>query len=232
MLAGKLFLLLLACFVRCAVCGQLSIKTFTPDSLSDDYFAALKKEFGNKKKYPAQFERQILIALSHYPELINTPVYFRTRQRHSIAVTRATWAGVFQSVKKRHYVVTISTKTEPMLMPILFTNLSFNAQIGVIGHELGHIVQYASKTTGQLARYVVSNVSAKYIDRFEYRADSICIAHGLGYQLLEWSSFVRKTMNCENWCGPDYIHRPGKRERYMNPSTILKRITEDQHNPG
>lgn len=198
-----------------------------PDSLSRDYFAALKKEFGNKKQYPPQFEKQILIALSYYPELKNTPILFRSRIRHSIAVTRATLGGVFESTKKRHYVVTISDSTEAMLMPILFTKLSFNAQVGVIGHELGHVVQYAAKNTAQLAKYIVKNVSAKYIDRFEYHADSICIAHGLGYQLLEWSSFVRKAMNTENWDGPDYAHRPKKRERYMNPSTILKRVNED-----
>lgn len=209
-------------------CCQLSRKTFIADSLSNDYFTELKKEFGNKKQYPPQFEKQILIALSFYPELKNTPILFRSRVRHSIAVTRPTWAGVFESLKKRHYVVTISNSTETMLMPILFTQLSFNAQVGLIGHELGHIVQYAEKNTAQLVKYVVNNVSSKYIDRFEYHADSICIAHGLGYQLLEWSSFVRQTMNTENWCGPDYAHRQKKRERYMNPSTILKQVNKDR----
>jgi hypothetical protein len=208
--------------------SQTAIKKFVPDSLSKEYFAELKKEFGNKKHYPNQFEKPILIALSYYPELKNFPILFRTRKRHSIAVTRSTWTGVLESVRSRHYVITISDSTEPMLMPLLFARLSFNAQVALIGHELGHVVQYAAKTTGQLVKYVAGNVSAKYIDRFEYQADSICIAHGLGYQLLEWSSFVRKTMNTENWDGPDYVHRPKKRERYMNPSTILKRINEDQ----
>jgi hypothetical protein len=114
-----------------------------------------------------------------------------------------------------------------MLMPLLFKNLSFNAQIALVGHELAHVADFSAKTTLQIIKHAVCNVSARYIDRFEYNTDAICIAHGLGYQLLEWSSYVRMKMNTVNWDGPDYAHKPKKRERYMNPSTILKRINED-----
>jgi hypothetical protein len=114
-----------------------------------------------------------------------------------------------------------------MLMPLLFKNLPFNAQVGVIGHELAHAADFSAMTSLDIIAHVVKNVSAKYIDRFEYNTDAICIAHGLGYQLLSWSSFVRKRMNRENWDGPDYAHRPMTKERYMNPGTIIKRIEAD-----
>jgi hypothetical protein len=218
--------LFLLSFPHSAVC-QAPRKNFNPDSLSESYFTELKKEYGNKKKYPLQFEKQILIALSYYPEFKNTPINFRIRIRHSPANTRSTWAGLFETKQKRHFVITISDSTESMLMPLLFKNLSFNAQIALIGHELAHVADFSAKTTLQIMRHAVSNVSAKYVDRFEYNTDAICIAHGLGYQLLEWSSFVRMKMNTVNWDGPDYAHRPKKRERYMNPATILKRINED-----
>jgi len=73
----------------------------------------------------------------------------------------------------------------------------------------------------------VRNVSTKYIDRFEFRTDSICIAHGLGYQLLAWSSFVRQKMHRKNWDGSDNVHQTMEKERYMNLSTIRKRIAEN-----
>jgi hypothetical protein len=44
---------------------------------------------------------------------------------------------------------------------------------------------------------------------------------------LEWSRFVRKTMNTENWGGPDNVHRKNSTERYMNPSTIIARMNAD-----
>jgi hypothetical protein len=221
----KLFLAVIGLFSFQHNCFcQLPQKNFNPDSLSENYFTELKKEFGNNKDYPPQFEKQILIALSYYPELKNSPILFRIRKRHGGLNTRATWPGIFELPRKRHFVITISDSTEEMLMSMLFKNLPFNAQVGVMGHELAHAADFFTMTTKQIILHALKNVSAKYIDRFEYNTDAICIAHGLGYQLLEWSSYVRKKMNRETWRGPDYIHRPMTKERYMNPDTIIKRI--------
>jgi len=217
-----LFLFLLPCFLF----GQEPRKNFDPGNLSPQFFSELKNEFAKNKRYPPQFERQILIALSYYPELKNTPIHFRVKKRHTPLTTRATWKGLPEKKTRRHFVIIISNETEAMLTPLLFKNLSFNAQIGVMGHELGHVADFSSMTTLQILRHVTRCISSKYIDRFEYRTDSICIAHGLGYQLLEWSKYIRKTMHSENWEGPDYVHEPMARERYMNPSTITKRINQ------
>jgi hypothetical protein len=195
--------------------------------MTGDYFRELKNKFGNKKKYPPQFEKQILIALSYYPELKNTAILFRIRTRHTGLNTRATWPGVFESPFKRHFVISISDSSENMLMPLMFKNLSFNAQVGVMGHELAHATDFLRMTTKQIIAHAVKNVSAKYIDGFEYNTDAICIAHGLGYQLLEYSVYVRKKMNREYWRGSDFAHHPMDIERYMNPGTILERINQN-----
>ena len=111
-------------------------------------------------------------------------------------------------------------------MPILLKNMDFNSQVGVIGHELSHISDFISKNSFGLMRVGVGNLSQKFLDRFEYRTDSICIAHGLGYQLLSWSIFVRKALHYQNWDGADNIDKgPMVRERYMNPLTIKRRIS-------
>lgn len=218
-----LFLLSISIFAQ----SQTPRKNFNPDSISEEHISELKKEFGYKKQYPPQFEKQILLALSYYPELKSTPVKFRIRQRHTALNTRATWFGVFESPRKRNFVITISDSSEAMLMPFMFKNVSFNAQVGVMGHELGHITEFLKMTTLQLFAHAIKNVSAKYIDRFEYNTDAICIEHGLGYQLLEWSSNIRNKMNREFWRGPDFAHKPTDIERYMNPGTILKKINSN-----
>jgi len=202
-------------------------KSFNTDSLSESYFLTLKHEYGNKKVYPAQLEKQILIALSYYPELKNTPIKFQSRPNHSPGFTRVTWGGLFEPSRKRHFLVVISDSTEKLLMPLIFKNLPFNVQIGLIGHELAHVSDFITMTTLEIIKHVICSVSSKYIDKFEGNTDAICIAHGLGYQLLEWSSYVRKKMNTVNWDGPDHVHRIKKRERYMNPGVILKRIHEN-----
>ena len=128
--------------------------------------------------------------------------------------------------KKRDYEITISDSTEQMLTPILFQNLPFNAQIGVIGHELGHVIEFSSMVTIRIMEHAANSISSKYVDHFEFETDSICIAHGLGYQLLSWSTYVRHVMHKDNWDGADNVHKPMMRERYMNPSTIQKRINQ------
>lgn len=211
--------------------GQVPRKYFNPDSLDNNYYGTLRKEFGNYKKIPAIYEKPLLIALSYYPELRNTPIRFRVRKRHSIAQTRCSWTGLFKRKELRDYVITISDQTELLLTPLLFKNISFNAQIGVAGHELAHVLDFSGYSFLRIIVHGIRNTSPTYLDRFEFKTDSICVGHGLGYQLLSWSENVRKKMNTINWRGPDYAGRPQDIERYMNPSTILQQIEKHARYP-
>jgi hypothetical protein len=213
-------------FLAVGAFAQQPTKIFSRDSLSQEYLFKLKQRFGAHKTYPPQYEEQILIALSYYPELENVPIHFRIREKHTPLATRSSWSGLMKEQERRDYVITISDNTEEMLTPILFQNLPFNAQIGVIGHELGHVIEFSSMATVTIIGHAASNASSKYVDHFEFKTDSICIAHGLGYQLLAWSTFVRQAMHKDDWDGADNVHKPMMRERYMNPSTILKRINQ------
>ena len=213
-------------FFHSFIFGQEPMKNFTSDQLSPSDLLQLKTQFGINKNYPQQYEKQILIALSYYPELKDTPIHFRIKERHTPLNTRSSWTGLFKVHQKRDYTITISDSTEQMLTPILFQNLPFNAQIGVIGHELGHVIEFSSMVTSRIMKHAANSISSKYVDHFEFETDSICIAHGLGYQLLAWSTYVRHVMHKDNSDGADNAHKPMMRERYMNPSTIKKRINQ------
>ena len=189
----------------------------------------LLKEFGTNKKFIPQFTLQSLIALSYYPELKNTHIRFIYKPTHSPLTTRPTFPSVLFKRSKRRFTITISDSTMYKLEPILLKRMNFNEQVGVIGHEFSHVSDFTKRNIFSMSGSGVGHIfSSHYIDRFEYRTDSICIAHGLGYQLLAWSTFVRRTMHRENWEGADNVNVPVmKRERYMNPSTISKHIASD-----
>ena len=204
--------------------SQTPKKYIDADTITEEQYAALKMEFGKHKKIPASIEKPFLIALSYYPELKDTPIRFRIKKRHTPLQTRASWTGLFKRKKIRDYVITISDSTEPMLTPVLFKNVSFNPQIGVAGHELAHVADFSRYSSLRIIWHGIKNVSRKYIDKFEFKTDSICIAHGLGYQLLAWSENLRKKMNSINWRGADNAHKQQNTERYMNPATIQQRI--------
>jgi len=203
------------------------VKTFTPDSFTAAGYEQLQQAFGQKKVIPAQFREQILIALSYFPELKDIAIEFRIRHNRTPLTTIPDAMSVFKNSKARKYVITISDSSIDMLTPILLKQFDFNAQVGVLGHELSHVADFNHQSTTGLLDNGINHISSKWIDRFEYRTDSICIAHGLGYQLLDWSTCVRKAMHVENYDGADNVGEPMMRERYMNPSTIRKRIASN-----
>ncbi|MBN8676082.1 MAG: hypothetical protein J0L56_18265 [Chitinophagales bacterium] len=208
--------------------SQLPQKEFRKEKYPHSEYAILREIAGSNKIIPPVFEQQILVTLSFFPELTGTAIEFRIRHAHTPLSTRPSWLSIFKKKNKRHYIISISDSSTHSLSPILFKNLDFNAQVGVLGHELSHVADFMNQSSYGMLRIGLGNLSRKFLDKFEYKTDSICIAHGLGYQLLAWSIFVRKALGSVNWEGADNITGPVmNRERYMNPGTILKKITAD-----
>jgi hypothetical protein len=225
---GKLAIVTaLSIFSSLTSLARQPVKTFTPYSFTAAGYEELQQTFGQKKVIPAQFREQILIALSYFPELKDIAIVFRIKHTHTPLTTIPAATSVFKNSRNREYIITISDSSIDMLSPILLKRFSFNAQVGVLGHELSHVTDFSHHSTWGLIGNGIDHISTKWVDRFEYRTDSICIAHGLGYQLLDWSTSVRKAMHVENYDGADNVGEPMTRERYMNPSTIRKRIASN-----
>jgi hypothetical protein len=189
------------------------------------------KEFGNKKEIPQQFEKPILTALSHFPELKDVHIVFRIKKARTALATTPDLAGVFQRKDHRTYIITISNETIDTLKSLLLQNLTFEQQVGVIGHELSHVVDFNSNNFPQTIGVGIGHLSKKYLDKMEFNTDRICIQHGLGKYLLAYSKHVREVMHVHNWRGSDYVNKGngnGKYERYMNPDTIEKTMQEMQ----
>jgi hypothetical protein len=187
------------------------------------------KEFVQNKEIPEQYTKPILTALSHFPELKRVHIVFRVRKQYTPLTTKPDLASVFKRKNYRTYIITISNQTIDTLKRLLFQNLTFEEQVGVIGHELSHVVDFNSKNFPQTIAIGVGHLSKKYIDRMEFNTDRICVIHGLGKYLETYSTHVRETMHVHNWRGVDYVKKGngnGQYERYMNPDTIEKVMHE------
>jgi hypothetical protein len=210
--------------------AQQPHKIFLPEDFSSEAIKNLSVQAGSNKKLPPGYEKQALIALSFYPELKNIGIEFRFEKLKSTLKAYPTLASsLFRSAAKRTYVVAICHDYSPGMEPIIFKNLPFNAQIGILGHELAHIADFVSKTKWNMTGVVLTNLSEKKTDKFEFKTDSIAIAHGLGWQLLDWSEFVRSTLKIQSYRGIQYYIKtkkknkiPSDKEKYMNPATIRK----------
>lgn len=198
--------------------AQEIIKEFNQDSISD----YLRKESPIKNKIiPLEYDHAIRIALKYYPELEKTKIEFHVRKQASPLTARPSVVAVFRKASKRKYIITISNKTSSKFSGIMLSNLSFNAQAGVIGHELGHISDYNKRHGLYFIRLFFMHLSKKKMDSLEYNTDMCCIAHGLGYQLLSWSKEVWLKLNLMQWKGINQLDDKGG-ERYMNPENIIQ----------
>ena len=195
---------------------------------SEPYRDSLQR-FATNKKIPAQYQKPILTALSYFPELRNVHIIFKIKKQFSGLTTKPNVAGIFKRKDHRTYIIAISNQTIDTLKPMLFENLTFEQQVGVIGHELSHVVDFNNKNFLQTLGLGIGHLSRRYIDRMEFNTDRICIRHGLGSYLLAYSRHVRDVMHVHNWRGSDFVNKGngnGRYERYMNPDTIERYMAE------
>ena len=85
------------------------------------------------------------------------------------------------------------------LIPYLLRSLPFDAQVGILAHELGHIAYYHD-----LNIFEFGNWGLKYLRDDEFRAtherttDLVPIYHGLGSQIYQYAYFVRNDPTCKS----------------------------------
>ena len=181
------------------------------------------KRFTDNKEIPKEFEKPIRTALAYFPELHNVHIIFRVQKAYTPLSTRPGFASMVKRKNHRTYIITISNKTIDTLSHLLYQNLTFEEEVGIMGHELSHVVDFNSKNLLQSARNGIGHLSKKYVDKMEYNTDRICIMHGLGKYLEAYSRHVRETMHVHYWRGVDHVDEPNdSHERYMNPDTIEK----------
>lgn len=174
---------------------------FSPSTISsvqydatdfDGQLDSLKALYGKNKILPEGHELQALLALSHYPELRDVHVEFVQVETLIPLSSRPKVFSKMVKPEKQKYLVVISTKSTANLENVLLKNLPFNAQVGVLGHELGHTVYYLDKGFWDVLRIGISYLFPGYREKFEKDTDRRTINHGLGNQLYSWAKFIRE----------------------------------------
>jgi hypothetical protein len=179
---------------------KIPIVDYSAIPVKNEYFRVNNKEyndsllmnFGFNKILPNGYENQALIALSHFPELKEVKIEFRFENlRNSALMSRPSLTSVFFPWIEKEYIILISNQDDnPLLRRCLLKNLPYNAQIGVMAHELSHITGYMQKKSYQLFfEFFKYEFSDEYFNELENKTEINVIDHGLGYQLLSWSEF-------------------------------------------
>jgi hypothetical protein len=178
-------------------------------------------QFGNNKRIPPAIEENVLIALSFYPELINTHIrfVFKKKIRSSIMQAQPRFTSLLRQRKKRHYRVKISEEFKLIHSRMSMLQIPDTVMIGWIGHELGHILDYESKTNAGMIffgyRYLFKSGFVKFA---EMMADSLAVERGMGYYIIATKRFILDNADLPQGY-KDKISR-----LYLSPDVIMEQV--------
>jgi hypothetical protein len=185
-------------------------------------YEALKEEYGNNKKLPDGYELQALLALSHYPELRDVKIEFVFTASDRPLAAQPTNSSLVRSGPERTYEIIISKKAKSTLQPVLLRNLPFDTQVGVLGHELGHVLDFIHKTSVEAIGTGVGYISNSFKHHLESGIDLITIKHGLGHQILGYAELVVKLQKEF----PEERYYQEYFKFYMSPGKIRAKIRQ------
>ncbi len=185
------------------------------EPLSQHTKDSLMSEFGTNKDIPQQWEDQILIALSGFEDLRHTRITFKYAQ--GISTTMAAYPAPASALfRPRRYLVVIGGHRAR----IPLESASFNAQIGVIAHELSHIADYQNQNLAGLIGIAGEYITKRSRTRYENQTDRATIIRGFGWQLLDWAQYSFS----DDSPAPEK-YKLYKREVYMSPQRMKEIIS-------
>jgi hypothetical protein len=177
---------------------------------------SLRTAFGFSKTFPPAFELAALLALSHYPELRNERIHFQMVKRaFPLIASRPDPWNLFRRKSEWVYNIYISEEAPPKIIPDLLKNFSFNAQVGILGHELSHTLFYLDKSADDMITIGINYfLFDHYKGHFEQDTDRGAIAHGLGWQVFEYAVRYRQNQRLSR-------HEIAGIDRYyLNPASV------------
>ena len=172
---------------------------------------------------PEVIAREIKVALSFYPELNTTKVYFvlKKKIKKSTMQARPTFSSFFKHRKNRSYIILIKEKIKISDKEFFIQNIPSNVLIGWLGHELGHVMDYRNRSHFNLIMFGFKYLfSFKFIKEAEKAADSYAITHGMEKYILETKDFILNKSNISD----RYRRRIIK--YYLSPEEIMKLVEE------
>lgn len=176
---------------------------------------ALMEKYAANKNLDSEFELPSLLALSYYPELKSNQIRFQQKNIKTTMQCVPKLNFIFRKKENRIYAISIDNKIRNK-KGLLLKDVPFNAQVGVIGHELAHVVDYNSKTNMGIIFLGIGYLLPKKRRQVENRVDEITIAHGLGHQVKNFSNFV---LNNED-LNERYLKY--KRKYYYSPKQLMQ----------
>ncbi len=156
---------------------------------------------------PEKYKVLFSIVCTRFPELANENIRFRLKNINTTMTARPSlmfW--------KRKYYITINN--DDQFRGIHFDRIPFNAQVGLIAHEMCHILDYRHKSWWRLIQTGLGLLIDRHKIAYEKSIDLLTIKKGFGYQLKDWAQYAM----FDGKATPEY--KNFKKIHYLNPDQI------------
>jgi len=143
------------------------------------------------KDIPLSIKPACLKALSYFPELNHTRIEFRLqRNKYSTMMAQPQQHFMIQSKRNRSYVIKMNASDEAAHL-LNVEKIPFDVQVGWIGHELGHLIDYSTKNVLTMIGFGIGYfVSHHFRIGAERIADLIAIEKGMGSFILAAKNYI------------------------------------------
>jgi len=138
------------------------------------------------KNVPPKFEKQFTIICKAFSELKKEPIRLVFKRIPMTMQARPNiWALL---IGKRDYMILVNNKSSNN--GIIFEDIPFNGQVGIIAHELCHILDYQNKSIWSIIKTGLMYLNPRKKEAYEKSTDYLAVKKGFGLQLHAWSKFA------------------------------------------
>jgi hypothetical protein len=176
-----------------------------------------KALFPNIEGLPKQFEDVFYLALYHYPELSGNFIEVVFKPIGTTLQVQPAAGFIFKRKSTRGYRIFINSNLD--FEGILFKDVPYNAQVGLVAHELAHILDYNYKNSFQIIGTGLKFLNKNSRSRYEKSIDLLTVYKGLGWQLLDWAQYAMFDSKATD----DY--KAFKKSNYLDPEEITEIIS-------
>lgn len=170
------------------------------------------------KTIPAAILKEAKIALSHYPELENTPIEFKFKKKikKSFMQAQPNIIGIFKNKKTRAYKVLISRNFHIDNEEFDISEIPSDVLVGWLGHELGHIMDYRERSGFNMIMFGIRYLTSRqFLQEAERVADIYAVNHGLSKYILATKDFILNHAHLSD------VYKAKIRRHYLSPEEIL-----------
>lgn len=182
------------------------------------FLQALHDKNGHQIEFQPETLESGLIALAFYPELKDVKIRYVFQDTKTTLAARPRFLSLFRGRDKRSYTIFVDKKVKNK-EGVLFENFPFNAQVGGLGHEYAHIIDYSRRSSLNIMWLGIKYLfSKKAKSRLEHKVDKITIERGLGWQTLAWEEYIFHHSEASNQ------YKRYKRDFYLGEEEIREHM--------